>query len=56
MRQLLLAAGVLCTGGVAAHLATAQNQVMPGQVVSTMNNFHPVGTRFPQAAPGSVSH
>lgn len=49
MRQLLLAAGVLCAGGAAAHLATAQNnEVMPGQVVSTINNFQTVGTRFPQ--------
>ncbi len=48
MRQLLLAAGVLCAGGVAAHLATAQNEVMPGQVVSTINNFQQVGTRLPQ--------
>jgi hypothetical protein len=52
MRQLLLAAGVVCAGGVLAHWASAQNQVsqtMPGQVVGTGINISPVGSAFPKA-------
>jgi hypothetical protein len=50
MRQLLLAAGVLCAAGVLAHFAPAQNQAtMPGQVVSSGFRFSPVGDQFPQA-------
>ena len=48
MRQLLLAAGVLCAAGVLTH-ATAQNQAMPGQAVGTSFQFQPVGSQFPQA-------
>lgn len=49
MRQLLLAAGVVCASGVVAHWASAQSQTaMPGQVVGTGFKFSPVGTQFPQ--------
>ena len=50
MRQLVLTAGTLCAAAVLAHWASAQNQVMPGQVVGTTLNANPVGTRFPEAA------
>jgi hypothetical protein len=50
MRQLLLAAGVLCAAGVLAHWASAQNQnAMPGQMVGSGFQFNAVGTQFPQA-------
>jgi hypothetical protein len=50
MRQLLLAAGVLCAAGVLAHWASAQNQAaMPGQVVGSGFQFNAVGNQFPQA-------
>ena len=51
MRQLVLTAGTLCAAAALAHWASAQNQVMPGQVVGTTLNANPVGTRFPEAAP-----
>lgn len=50
MRQLLLAAGVLCAAGVLAHWASAQNQAaMPGQAVGSGFRFNSVGSPFPQA-------
>lgn len=51
MRQLLLAAGVVCATGVAANWVVAQNQGMPGQVVGSGYTLHPVGHAAPQAAP-----
>jgi len=50
MRQLLLAAGVLCASALLAHWAAAQNQTaMPGQAVGSTFKFQPVGSAFPQA-------
>jgi len=50
MRQLLLAAGVLCASGILAHWASAQNQAaMPGQAVGSGFKFNAVGLPFPQA-------
>ena len=49
MRQLVLAAGIVCAVAAAAHWATAQsNAVMPGQTVGTGFNFQTVGTQLPQ--------
>ena len=49
MRQLRLAAGVLCALGVVACWATAQNPTtMPGQVVGSGFQFNQPGTPFPQ--------
>lgn len=50
MRQLLLAAGVLCASGGLARWATAQSQTaMPGQAVGSGFKFNAVGNPFPQA-------
>jgi hypothetical protein len=50
MRQLLLAAGVVCAGGLVAQCVSAQSQtIMPGQAVGTSYRFNSVGTTFPQA-------
>jgi hypothetical protein len=51
MRQLALAAGVVCALAGFAGRAAAQGTTMPGQIVGTGYSLTPVGTRLPKAAP-----